>query len=119
MSGTSRRVTVGRAKAASAVVAVLVAAGLNLTLSGRESAAAACQTSTASSGLYTVLVCVTQPSSGSTIVGDTVVTATVKRDGRHESRRCQDGVVPGRPATAHALPVSAPVHPLHRRLRRR
>ncbi|GAA4574613.1 hypothetical protein GCM10023176_41990 [Micromonospora coerulea] len=67
-----------RLKAVSTAVAVLIAAGLNLTLSGRaESASATCQTSNPPSGSYTVLVCLTQPSTGSTIVGDTLVAATV------------------------------------------
>ncbi|MFG2057490.1 DNRLRE domain-containing protein [Micromonospora sp. NPDC048930] len=65
-------------RVASAAIALVVAAGLTLTASGRAvSASATCRTSTAASGLYTVLVCVTQPGSGSTIAGDTVVTATV------------------------------------------
>jgi fibronectin type 3 domain-containing protein len=66
-----------RRMAASTVVAVFVA-GLTLILSGRaESASSTCQASNAPSGPYTVLVCLTQPSGGSTIVGDTLVTATV------------------------------------------
>ncbi|GGR98054.1 hypothetical protein GCM10010169_48290 [Micromonospora fulviviridis] len=71
-----RRAT--RPRAAVTVVAVFVAAGLTLTLSGpAESASPTCRTSSPPSGAYTVLVCVTQPPNGSTIVGDAVVTATV------------------------------------------
>ncbi|MFG3691637.1 DNRLRE domain-containing protein [Micromonospora sp. NPDC047740] len=71
-----RRAT--RSSAGSTVVAVFMAAGLTLILSGRaESASPTCHASTAPSGAYTVLVCLTQPSSGSALVGDTTVTATV------------------------------------------
>ncbi|GAB3355425.1 hypothetical protein GCM10027452_23020 [Micromonospora halotolerans] len=71
-----RRTT--RPRAAVTVVAVSVAAGLTLSLSGpAESASPTCRTSSPPSGAYTVLVCVAQPPNGSTIEGDAVVTATV------------------------------------------
>ncbi|MCW3813903.1 DNRLRE domain-containing protein [Micromonospora sp. DR5-3] len=67
-----------RPRTASAVVAMFVAAGLTLVLTGRaESASPTCRTSSAPSGAYTVLVCLTQPASGGTLVGDATVTATV------------------------------------------
>ncbi|MGC1214054.1 MAG: DNRLRE domain-containing protein [Micromonospora sp.] len=70
-----RRAT--RPHTASAVVAVFISAGLALVGSGpAESASSTCLTSNAPGG-YTVLVCVTQPATGSTLVGDTAVTATV------------------------------------------
>ncbi|MCW3842512.1 DNRLRE domain-containing protein [Micromonospora yasonensis] len=66
-----------RPRVASAAVAVTVAAGLTLVESGRaESASPTCHTSTAPAG-YAVLLCLTQPSAGSTAVGDTLVAATV------------------------------------------
>ncbi|MEV0809078.1 DNRLRE domain-containing protein [Micromonospora sp. NPDC050200] len=65
-------------RTAFAVVAVFIAAGLSLVDSGRaESASPTCHTSNPPGGLYTVLLCITQPSSGSTLVGDALVTATV------------------------------------------
>jgi fibronectin type 3 domain-containing protein len=67
-----------RPRILSSVVATFMAAGLTVVLTGpAESASPTCQTSTAASGGYTVLVCLTQPASGSTIVGDAPVTATV------------------------------------------
>ena len=64
-------------RAAAAVVTVFVSTGLALVASGpAESATSTCQTSNAPGG-YTVLVCVTQPATGSMLTGDTAVTATV------------------------------------------
>ncbi len=72
------RVKAAHPRAASVVVAVFIAAGLPVVLSGpAEGASPTCQSSTAPSGLYTVQVCLTQPSSGSTIAGDTLAKATV------------------------------------------
>ncbi|MEU1837664.1 CBM96 family carbohydrate-binding protein [Micromonospora chersina] len=65
-----------RSRVTSALVALLVVGAPTLTVSGRASSASAtCRTST--SGGYTVLVCVTQPAGGGTVVGDVGVAATV------------------------------------------
>lgn len=67
-----------RPRAALIAVAVFTAAGLALAVSApAESASATCQTSAPPGAPYTVLVCLTQPAHGSTLVGDTTVAATI------------------------------------------
>lgn len=66
-----------RPRVAAAALAVFVAAALTLVESGRaESASPTCHASSAPAG-YTVLLCLTQPSAGDTVVGDILVAATV------------------------------------------
>ena len=71
--GSRRR---GRSRASGVIVA-LVLASASVLLTTEAAAAATCQTSGPVGGTYTVNVCLTAPSDGATLTGDTTVTATI------------------------------------------
>ena len=89
-----------------AAVAVAAIGALALATSLPATAAPVCRTSSPASGAYTVTVCMTVPESGTTITGDTTVTATVAVSNGKAIRNVQFGVAGGHVLTDFESPYT-------------